>query len=222
MACSRGPEIPKLHRQIFTVKKLLVIILLLHSNSMFAQQDSVMQGILKFQETLNSEYRDAKTSPLKGKALKKFKKHDFFPIDLQYHVEAVLTVTNESLFLPMKTTSQVLREHRVYGILTFTLKGKVFEVSVYQSKMLLATEKYKNYLFFPFTDLTNGESSYGAGRYIDLVIPAGDTIIVDFNKAYNPYCAYADGYSCPIVPADNHLDVEVLAGVRYSDKKAKH
>lgn len=204
------------------MKKLLLAVLLLNSSSLFAQQDTVTLGVLKFQDTLNKEYRDPKTSPLKGRALKKFKKHDFFPIDLQYRVEAVLTVTNESSFFPMKTTSQKLKEHRVYGMLTFTLKGKTFEVPVYQSKMLLAVEKYKNYLFFPLTDLTNGESSYGAGRYIDLRIPEGNTIIIDFNKAYNPYCAYSDGYSCPIVPADNHLDVEVLAGVRYSDKKAKH
>ncbi|HEU5292436.1 MAG TPA: DUF1684 domain-containing protein [Cyclobacteriaceae bacterium] len=204
------------------MKKLLLTILLLNSFSTFAQQDTATLGILKFQETLNTEYRDAKTSPLKGKALKKFKNHDFFPIDLQYHVEATLTRMTESSFFPMKTTSQVLKEYRIYGMLAFTLKGKKFEVPVYQSKMLMANEKYKNYLFFPFTDLTNGESSYGAGRYIDLRIPDGNKIILDFNKAYNPYCAYSDGYSCPIVPADNHLDVEVLAGVRYSDKKGKH
>lgn len=204
------------------MKKLLFAALLSTSLAAFAQQDTVTQGILKFQETLNNEYRDAKTSPLKGKALKKFKNHDFFPIDLNYRVEAVLKRTNESLFVPMKTTSQVIKEHRIYGMLTFTLKDKVFEVPVYQSKTLLANEKYKDYLFFPFTDLTNGESSYGAGRYMDLRIPNGDKIILDFNQAYNPYCAYSDGYSCPVVPADNHLDLEVLAGVRFSDKKAKH
>ena len=204
------------------MKKLLFAFLVLTSWPTFAQQDTVRQGILRFQETLNKEYRDAKGSPLKGKALKKFKNHEFFPIDLQYRVEAVLTRTNESTFFPMKTTSQVLKEHRIYGMLKFKLKGKDFEVPVYQSKMLMAREQYKTYLFFPFTDRTNGESSYAAGRYIDLRIPEGNTIIIDFNKAYNPYCAYSDGYSCPIVPADNHLEVEVLAGVRYSDKKAKH
>lgn len=204
------------------MKKLLFAALLSTSLSAFAQQDTVTQGILKFQETLNHEYRDAKTSPLKGKALKKFKKHDFFPIDLEYRVEAILTRTDESLFFPMKTTSQAFKEHRVYGMLAFTLKGKTFEVPVYQSKMLMATAQYKNYLFFPFTDLTNGETSYAAGRYIDLIIPVGNKIILDFNKAYNPFCAYSDGYSCPIVPAENHLDVEVQAGVRFSDKNAKH
>jgi uncharacterized protein (DUF1684 family) len=171
---------------------------------------------------LNKEYRDAKTSPLKGKALRKFKKHDFFPIDLQYRVEATLSVTSKSSFFPMKTSSQVLKEHRIYGMLTFTLKGKTFEVPVYQSKMLMAVEKYKDYLFFPFTDLTNGNLTYAAGRYIELSIPKGNKITLDFNQAYNPYCAYSDGYSCPIVPADNHLDVDILAGVKDSVKKGKH
>lgn len=188
-----------------------------------AQQDSAVQEIKRFQETLNNEYRDAKTSPLKGKALKKFKKHEFFPIDLQYRVEATLAVTSESSFFPMKTSSQVLKEHRIYGMLSFTLKGKTFEVPVYQSKMLMAVDKYKDYLFFPFTDLTNGTLSYAAGRYIELRIPEhGNKIILDFNQAYNPYCAYSAGYSCPIVPGDNHLDVEVLAGVKDSGKKEKH
>jgi len=205
------------------VKKLLLAFLLLNSFSTIAQQDSAVQEILKFQEELNKEYRDAKTSPLKGKALKKFKKHDFFPIDLQFRVEATLAVTTESTFFSMKTSSQVLKDYRIYGMLSFMLKGKEFEVPVYQSKMLMSVEKYKNYLFFPFTDLTNGNLTYAAGRYIELSIPQqGNKLTLDFNQAYNPYCAYSDGYSCPIVPADNHLDIEVLAGVMESGKKGKH
>ena len=83
--------------------------------------------------------------------------------------------------------------------------------------------QYKNHLFFPFTDLTTGSITYGAGRYIDLTIPkSGNTIVIDFNKAYNPFCAYSDGYSCPLVPADNNLDTEILAGVKFIGKKKKH
>ncbi len=187
-----------------------------------AQTDSVLIDISKFQEKLDNEYRHAKTSPLKGKALKRFKKHEFFPVDLQYRVEAILTVTDVESFFPMQTSSQVPKEYRTFGTLKFTLQGKTFEVPVYQSKMLMAMDKYKNYLFFPFTDLTNGKLTYAAGRYIELSIPTeGNTIMLDFNQAYNPYCAYSDGYSCPIVPADNDLDVEILAGVKYVGKKEK-
>lgn len=188
-----------------------------------AQMDSAFFEIQNFQKQLNGEYRDGKTSPLKGKALKRFKKHEFFPIDLQYRIEATLTVTDAASFFPMQTSSQVPKEYRTYGMLKFIFQGKTFEVPVYQSKMLMTMDKYKNYLFFPFTDLTNGKLTYASGRYIELSIPvSGAKIILDFNQAYNPFCAYSDGYSCPIVPADNHLDVEILAGAKYAGKKEKH
>ena len=75
-------------------------------------------------------------------------------------------------------------------------------------------EEYRDYLFLPFTDKTNGSETYTGGRYIDLSIPEGDTLEINFNKAYNPYCAYNPKYSCPIVPGVNALDTEVRAGVK--------
>jgi len=107
---------------------------------------------------------------------------------------------------------------RIFGILTFSIEGKEFSLPVYQSQSLMQKKEYKDYLFLPFTDLTNGNETYDGGRYIDLRIPAGDQIVIDFNKAYNPYCAYSHGYSCPIVPSKNHLETEILAGVRYAKK----
>jgi uncharacterized protein (DUF1684 family) len=69
-------------------------------------------------------------------------------------------------------------------------------------------------LFLPFSDLTCGKESYIGGRYIDLKIPTSDTILIDFNTAYNPYCAYNHKYSCPIVPLENDLPVAINAGVK--------
>ena len=68
-------------------------------------------------------------------------------------------------------------------------------------------------LFLHFTDKTNGSETYGGGRFLDLRIPEGNTLVLDFNKAYNPYCAYNNGYSCPIPPKENKLKVAVRAGV---------
>ncbi len=205
------------------MSRLLIGFLMFVVHYPIAQTDSTLYEILKFQNGLTAEYRNPKTSPLKGKAQKRFKKHEFFPADLEYRVKATLTVTDAASFFPMMTSSQVPKEYRTYGTLQFTLKGISYTIPVYQSKMLMAVPKYKNYLFFPFTDLTNGKLTYAAGRYIELSIPVnGNIVILDFNQAYNPYCAYTDGYSCPIVPADNHLNVEIFAGVKYHDKKKKH
>ena len=75
-------------------------------------------------------------------------------------------------------------------------------------------KELKDYLFLPFMDLTNGVSSYGGGRFLDLKIPEGESIIIDFKKAYNPYCAYNHRYSCPVPPDANHLNIEIPAGVK--------
>ena len=81
----------------------------------------------------------------------------------------------------MKTTTSRFSTERVYGYVTFILVGKEFELPVYQSKDLIITEEYADYLFFPFTDQTNGKQTYAGGRYIDLRIPKeGDNLIVDF------------------------------------------
>jgi uncharacterized protein (DUF1684 family) len=205
------------------MRSILAIILCLFTIACFAQNTShtALSEIEAFQTHLNKEFKDPEKSPLEKKARRKFKKHHFFEIDLKYRVEAELTITSTTEFFTMKTTTNRLPEYRVYGMLEFSLNGEQFHVPVYQSKDLLKKLEYKDYLFFPFTDLTNGATTYGGGRYIELRIPAqGEKAIVDFNQAYNPYCAYSGRYSCPIVPAENHLGIEVLAGVKYTDKKS--
>lgn len=194
--------------------KLILISLVFIVSSAIAQTE-IIDDVKKFQENLNKEFSDPDTSPLEGKELKKFKSLPFFDIDPSYVVTAKLIAMPETQFKPAKTTTARFANHRVYGMLEFTLGGKNISIPVYQSKDLLNNAEYKDYLFFPFTDLTNGEETYGGGRYIDLRIPPGGEIKIDFNKAYNPSCAYSPKYSCPIVPSENHIDLAVKAGVKY-------
>ena len=196
------------------IMKLIFILPLLVAQLAFAQSDDIAD-VKKFQETINKEFADPKTSPLEGKELKKFKTLPFYDIDLKYRVVAKLHATSDTDFKPMKTTTARFANHRVYGTLEFTLEGKNIQIPVYQSKDLMNNPEYKDYLFFPFTDLTNNASTYGGGRYIDLRIPQGNVIVLDFNKAYNPSCAYSPKYSCPIVPGENNIDVAITAGVKY-------
>jgi len=198
----------------------LVFFLLLTSIPSFSQtDDGGIEAVKKFQKDLNAEYKSKKDSPLDPEARKHFKQHDFFEINLKYRVPATLRITEPAPFFKMKTSSLALPEYRVYGILEFAINEQKFALPVYQSKQLMATEKYRDYLFLPFTDLTNGNQTYSGGRYIELSIPTGTSLVVDFNQAYNPYCAYSKRYSCPVVPAENHLDIEIPAGVMYAAKK---
>ncbi len=201
---------------------MLQLLLLIFSVSVSAQTDSIqaVTEIADFQKKLNEEYKTRGESPLDPKDFAKFERHDFFPVDLSYRVHAKLAVTGGTPFFGMKTTTSRMATERIYGYLEFTLAGKEFRLPVYQSKDLMQTTEYADHLFFPFSDETNGRQTYGGGRYIDLKIPKdGDDIIVDFNMAYNPYCAYSSRYSCPIVPAENQMDIEIPVGVKYSGEK---
>ncbi len=177
--------------------------------------------IAEFQKKLNAEYRDPETSPLPDRYRMDFEGLDFFDPDTTYIVEARLVRTPESLPFLMPTTTDRTSRNVVYGIAHFTLNGKKRQLEVYQDEELMQQSKYRDYLFLPFTDTTNGEETYTGGRYIDLRIPDGDSIKIDFNKAYNPYCAYNKKYSCPIVPGVNALDTGVRAGVKAFEPERK-
>ncbi|MEC3907554.1 DUF1684 domain-containing protein [Tamlana sp. 2201CG12-4] len=182
------------------------------------QDKRPLKGETEFQRQLNAEYKDATTSPLKKEDRKHFEGLDFFKFDSIYVVKATLKRTPDSEWFKMKTTTDRVSEERIYGVLSFTLKGEQHQLNIYQGKELITQEGFEDYLFLPFLDETNGIESYGGGRYIDAKIPEGNIMIIDFNKAYNPYCAYNDKYSCPIVPRENYLKTKIEAGVKVFDK----
>jgi len=120
---------------------------------------------------------------------------------------------NESSF-EMPTYSGITKTFVKYGTLTFSLKGKQRKLAVYKNLGLARMPQYKNHLFLPFKDKTSNKSTYGGGRYIDLETTdiVDQKVEIDFNKSYNPWCAYGDGYNCPIPPKENHLTLAIKAG----------
>jgi len=153
---------------------------------------------------------------------KKDKKYfQFFSPDSRFKVAAKFTRTLDTIGFIMKTSGKRPQQYYRYGYITFKLSDSLFKLTVYQGADLMQTVLYKNHLFLPFTDLTSGEESYGTGRYLDLEINdiVNNNIVLDFNKAYNPYCAYSDKYNCPIPPRENHLNIAILAGEKIFAKK---
>lgn len=178
------------------------------------QEKRPLLGETDYQIEQNAKFKDATTSPLTDKDRKDFKGLEFFKFDSIYIVKAVLKLTPESEWFNMKTTTERLSKERVFGQLTFEINDESFNLNVYQGEENMQTEGLEDYLFLPFLDDTNGEESYGGGRYIDLRIPESDSITIDFNKAYNPLCVYNEKFSCPIVPRVNYLPIEIKAGVK--------
>lgn len=175
------------------------------------------ENLPEFQRKLNEDYADPEKSPLKAKDRENFTGLDFFEYNDKFSIRAEFIRTEDAVPFKMMTTTDRKPEYVQYGIAKFQLDGKFFQLNIFRNIELSKKEEYKDYLFLPFTDETNGVETYGGGRYINLTIPDKEnpnSIVIDFNEAYNPYCAYNDIYSCPIPPADNHLRIEIRAGVK--------
>lgn len=180
----------------------------------FAQEKWTAKSSEDFQKNLNKEYADKNESPLTEEDLLHFKTLDFFPIDSKFAIQAKFTKSENEKVFKMKTTGTRLPEYVKYGELHFQINGKPYKLNVYQNIELSKKKGFEDYLFLPFSDLTSGKESYIGGRYIDMRFPKGDTVLIDFNTAYNPYCAYNHKYSCPLVPLENDLAIEIRAGVK--------
>lgn len=194
------------------MRKLLIFFLL--SSSIGFSQPS-KDEVLAYQKKLNTDYFTQGKSPLKEEELAVFKGLHFYDYNEDFVVTAVLErLENEKAF-QMPTSSGRTQNYIRYGILKFSINDRNFQLEVYQNLSLIKREGFQKHLFLPFIDLTSGNETYGAGRYLDVEIPEGNTIVLNFNKAYHPYCAYTTGYSCPITPDVNFLNVIVNAGVKF-------
>ncbi len=183
-----------------------------------ASGQTYADSIYKHREYYRNEFVMDEKSPLGMRDTSYLR---FFAPDRNYRVLASLKLTPEASPFQIPTHSGKTKTYRKYGILHFMLRGKPYDLEVYQSLDLIKKEEFKNYLFVPFNDMTNYEETYGGGRYMDLSIVdvADNTIVLDFNKCYNPYCAYAEGYNCPIPPEANRLPIAIRAGEKMFGKK---
>ncbi|CAM1339480.1 DUF1684 domain-containing protein [Tenacibaculum aestuarii] len=196
------------------MKKIILIVFTFMFLSCKSQGKREVLGESDFQIEMNTKFKDASKSPLTKKGLKEFKGLNFFPIDDRYTVNAKVELLSDGPVFDFPTTTDRVAMYRKYGVLSFSIDGKDFELSIYQD--INPKPEYANHLFLPFLDNTNGKTSYKGGRFIDVYttdIQPNGTVTIDFNKAYNPYCAYSDRYSCPITPRENSLDTEIKAGV---------
>jgi len=148
---------------------------------------------------------------LKGEQLQDMR---FFPSNKEFKVQAKFTRNPEPISFEIPTSSGKMKTFQKYGEASFEINGTSQVLEIYQNLKTISMPQYRKSLFLPFTDNTNGESTYGGGRYIDLKIDdiIENTLTIDFNKSYNPYCAYSAGYNCPIPPEANHLNLEISAG----------
>ena len=184
----------------------LLVILFITQTSIAQKKDTYVESIKAYQKKYVDEHE------VVGRKDKKYFR--FFPVNSRYNVTCRFEKITDTVGFTMRTSANTLKHYFKYGRLGFFISDTEYHLFVYQSKDLMQTDKYKDYLFVPFTDLTTGDASYGSGRYIEFYIQdiKNNTLQLDFNKAYNPYCAYSAGYKCPIPPRENFLPVAIRAG----------
>lgn len=157
---------------------------------------------------------------VKGNDKKYFR---FYPVNEKFKIVCRFEKSTDTTVVVMKTSGKAIpqKDFVRYGKIFFSINDTAVSLTVYRSKDLEKNPQYSRYLFIPFTDVTTGDETYGSGRYIDIFTwdIKNDSVEIDFNKAYNPYCSYSTGYNCPIPPRENLLPVAIKAGEKLFAKK---
>lgn len=167
-------------------------------------------NIIQLRANKNYDFMQAGETPLDSFGLANFKGLHYYEPNISYRVEATFTAIPISEVFGFPHTLNRTYNYREAGKLRFSINGQALELTGYEREGSVGDSLE---LFIPFTDKTNGKETYGGGRYIDLKVkPSQQEVMLDFNTAYNPYCAYNEDYSCPIPPAQNRLAVTIEAG----------
>jgi len=178
------------------------------------KKDSVINYIKTEQEKLVKFYLDSTTTPLARSERKEFPGIHHFPADLKYRVTASLEKFDQKDTVIFPTSSGKKKRYIKYATANFKLSGKKHSLILYRMADIKKPE-YAKLVFLPFTDLTSNNETYGGGRYLDLELTDENTLVIDFNLSYQPYCAYShNGWSCPIPPKENFVNAKILAGVK--------
>lgn len=187
--------------------------------SIFAQcnkkqaQTAYVANLMQHRLGKNEKFKLAEESPLASESERKlFSGLEYFEPDTQYRLTAKFKIISSPDTVYFATTTDRKPMYIQYAQVFFSIQGKSYSLYAYTSPEVSQIAGMEKYLFIPFSDATNGKETYGGGRYLDAEIPEGESMVLDFNYAYNPYCHYNHSYSCPKIPEANRLNIEIRAG----------
>jgi len=191
---------------IFILLTTIIIVILFYSFSGGESREEYIARIATVRAEKDVFFKYNSESPFANNS-ESFKGLNYFQPDPDYKVNARLTLSDKKEVITLGTNDSLTKAYKNFGIAEFELGGK--------TNHLLILEMYEpldGKLFLAFADQTSAEETYGAGRYLDVEYSGDDFLTLDFNLAYNPYCAYVEGYSCPFPPPDNLLETPIKAG----------
>ncbi|MFQ5870976.1 MAG: DUF1684 domain-containing protein [Candidatus Geothermarchaeales archaeon] len=153
-------------------------------------------------------FAEAPDSPIPPDQRHRFTGLRYFPVDPKCRFFARLIEHDEPQKVSMVTSRGTVDEYLKQGYLKFELEGQTHRLQGYRS----LRHHHEESLFVPFRDATSGEETYSSSRYVDVHMSEEGVYELDFNTAYNPYCAYSDDYTCPLAPQENWLRIPIRAG----------
>ena len=193
----------------FPIRLLLFVLLIFACTH--PEDEQFISEINDYRETKKAEFLQFRDFPLSETDLDSL---DFYSPNSKFVFECEVILSQDRNTFQMPTFDGSTVVYQKYAELKFEVKGKKHSVEAFTNPRFANVPKFRDRLFIPFKDETNGIATYGGGRYLD--IDASEIIdgmlSLDFNKAYNPYCAYASGFKCPIPPRSNHLKLKIKAG----------
>ena len=187
----------------------LVAVILYYSFSTTDSSAGYLDEINKERQAKNDFMRSSDESPFGSEKIK-FKSLNYFPVDPKYRLSAKLISIRDKKTWTLPTSDGLEKKYLEYGHAEFAVNGTVCKLLILE---IMEEGPYRGTLFLAFADATSAEETYGAGRYLDVKkVPGAASVTLDFNQAYNPYCAYSENYSCPFPPKENMLTVSIQAG----------
>lgn len=191
----------------------LALVIFYFAKDALFNDDNYIKPLLQEREEKDLSFRSRANSPFDDAGRRAFKNLVYYQPNLDYRVSAKMQELAKQDTLLMPLTNGSYEPYLRYGLANFELEGQQHKLMLYRKL------SEKDQLFVPFTDKTNGFETYGGGRYMDVPFEQGDTkVVLDFNRAYSPFCAYNPDYVCPVPPKENRLSIAIPAGEKTYEK----
>ena len=190
---------------------LSIVLVLILNQFTVAQLSFNKTDILDYRKEAKQKLTTGERAPLDEHTIKYLR---YYKAKKKFNVKATFTKAENQESFEMPTYSGITKSFVKYGTLTFKIGSEEMTLALYRNLDLMRIPQYKDYLFLPYKDKTSSKATYGGGRYIDIKITdiENGQVMLDFNKSYNPWCAYGDGFNCPVPPKENVLDIAIKAG----------
>lgn len=205
-----------------TLQLTIISIVLISWGCAPKTSEAYKQSLVEHRAEYKADFKKNERAPLRTKD--ELDLMDFYGADASYICECSVTIESTLKPFDMATYSGMTKQFVTYARASCNLYGKKINLALYQNASTANHPLYGKSLFLPFKDHTNDESTYGGGRYIDIHKDSihNKILTIDFNHCYNPWCAYSDGYNCPVPPRENHLDMAIKAGEKMYKGEKKH